>query len=87
MIVASGEITEGFAIGHGAEIQLKVVEIRGDEVLIGIEAPKETSIELYTPEPFDLQQKNLPGPRKKRPRSFHKKKRLRWFLKARMPRR
>jgi carbon storage regulator CsrA len=84
MIVAPRKTNEGFTIGHGAEIRLKVVEIRGDDVLIGIEAPKETSIELYTPQPFVLQQENLPDPRKKRPRSFHKKKRLRWFLKARM---
>jgi len=51
MIVASRKINEGFGIGHGPEIRLKVVEIRGDEVLIGVDGPAGTSIELDSPPP------------------------------------
>jgi carbon storage regulator CsrA len=46
IIIASRKINEGFAIGRGPEIRLKVMEIRGDEVLIGVDGPAGTSIEL-----------------------------------------
>jgi len=98
MIVASRKINEGFGIGHGPEIRLKVVEIRGDEVLIGVDGPAGTSIELdpppssdpleetgmgfCTPPPSDLQDEIRPTPSKKRSRSVHKKKRLRSILRA-----
>ena len=53
IIVASRKINEGFALGRGAEIQLKVVEIRCGHVLIGIEGPEETLVELDPPAPSD----------------------------------
>ncbi len=38
-------------MSRGPEISLKVVEIRGDEVLIGVDGPGGTRIELDPPPP------------------------------------
>ena len=50
MIVLSRKKDEAIVIGKNAEIEITIIEIRGDKVRLGISAPKEEPIhrrEIY----------------------------------------
>lgn len=68
MIVAGRKVNDGFRIGKAGEIRLKVVEIWGDEVLIGVEAPEQTLVELDPPAPRGPGRGSRFSPNKKRVR-------------------
>ena len=44
MLVLSRNVDESIVIGEDAEIEIIVVEIRGDKVRLGIQAPKEIPV-------------------------------------------
>ena len=44
MLVLSRRKDERIFIGHGAEIQIQIIDIRGDKVRLGITAPSATPV-------------------------------------------
>lgn len=62
MLVLSRKRNEGIRIGENGEIRIVVVEVRGDKVRFGIEAP--TNIPVHRDEVFEAiqREKGLQGP-------------------------
>ena len=56
MLVLSRKKNESIVIGKDAEITIVVVEIRGDKVRLGVEAPKE--VPVHRREVFDAIQQS-----------------------------
>ena len=57
MLILSRKKNEGIVIGD--DIKLTIVEIRGDKVRLGIEAPVNTSV--HRQEVYDAIQRNKPA--------------------------
>jgi len=61
MLVLSRKKNESIVIGEGADkITLVIVEIRGDKVRLGVEAPKE--VPVHRREVYDAIQRNKANP-------------------------
>lgn len=67
MLVLTRKIHETICIGNDAEIQMKILEIRNNQVRVGIEAPK--AIPIHRQEIVDAvtekQRKHRPLPHRK----------------------